>query len=217
MKDNQITTRKFVENFIAGKYEDADRETQIEAGWFDWFCKDESLARRLKPLARFVKAIVDSERVDADNTYVFLKNNCPMVGDLYDSVSIVDIETETVKYWIGFLKKGCHGKDFSRVEISCGDIAENELGSFGNSYVFETAVQAKKFMNGMKYFEVKENTYKKKNIASLKNKKESLAGNIKGYNHELKALKHDVALLESKTVLKNSEIKEIDKQIKELV
>ena len=38
--------------------------------------------------------------VDQEKTYVFFKNDCPMVGPLYDAFSICDIESGNVLYWV---------------------------------------------------------------------------------------------------------------------
>lgn len=98
----EMTVKEFAERFEAGEFEARDVETQCRAGWFDWFCKDSSLANRLKPLGTFVKKIVDSPKFNEHETYVFFKNNCPCVGRLYDSLSICDMEKGTVLYWVGF-------------------------------------------------------------------------------------------------------------------
>lgn len=101
----EFTVQEFVEQFKAGEFESKDFDTQCKAGWFDWFCKTESLARKLKPLGTFVKQIVDSEKFDKHKTYVFFKNNCPLIGPLYDSLSICDTETGDVLFWVGFNDK----------------------------------------------------------------------------------------------------------------
>ena len=149
--EDRKTVNEFVTLYNAGKFDSPDMDTQIEAGWYDWFCKDSSLVRRLKPLANMVKAIAKSDRFDASKSYVFFKNNCPMVGSTYDSFSICDIETGDVLFWIGFLKKGCHGIDYSRIEVACRDRKEGAPGSFGDAYEFETRKQVRKFFDGLSY------------------------------------------------------------------
>lgn len=44
----EISIREWVVRFNDGKYESSDVKTQIEAGWYDWFCKDSSLANKTK-------------------------------------------------------------------------------------------------------------------------------------------------------------------------
>ena len=50
-------------------------------GFFDWFCKDSSLKNKAKVLFGKVKALARSGKFDPTKTYVFFKNNCPLVGN----------------------------------------------------------------------------------------------------------------------------------------
>ena len=79
-----ISVRQWQENFQAGAYHSSDFATQCKAGWYDWFCEDNELASRLNELAEVVTGITDPFVLD--NYYVWFKNNCPMMGDLYDDV-----------------------------------------------------------------------------------------------------------------------------------
>lgn len=98
--DDQITLRQWIENFQAGKYAAADADTQMDAGWYDWFCKDSSLVKKTARLAPKVKQIAKSPKVNIDTMYVFFKNNCPCFGALYDDFRICSIETGDVIYTI---------------------------------------------------------------------------------------------------------------------
>ena len=100
MSDNNSVS-VFIENFNNGVYDAADVDTQIKAGWFDWFCKDSSLAKRLEVLGRKVVQLSKSNRIDNDRYYVFFKNNAPMSGGTYDSFSFCDMEHGDVKFWVG--------------------------------------------------------------------------------------------------------------------
>jgi len=95
-----ISIRELIRRFDAGEFNRNDRNTQIDAGWYDWFCKDTSLAAKTQLLVKRLKSIVDSRMINQDTMYVFFKNNCPMNGRLYDSFSICDMETSNVLYWI---------------------------------------------------------------------------------------------------------------------
>lgn len=83
MRD-EISVRQWQEQFRAGAYDSPDTSTQCRAGWYDWFCQDHALAGRLKKLAKVVMGITDPFILD--NYYVWFKNNCPVIGPLYDDV-----------------------------------------------------------------------------------------------------------------------------------
>lgn len=88
MSDRNIPLREWMQNYRAGKYNKPDRGTQIDAGWYDWFCSDSALLGRLKRMAPKVFQIADSPRIDQENMYVFFKNNAGSY--LYDDFRICD-------------------------------------------------------------------------------------------------------------------------------
>jgi hypothetical protein len=70
-------------------------------GFFDWFCSDHALEAKSKKLAnQVIKFLKVNPQIDPEKNYVFFKNNCPMVGPLYDSFSICDMESGEVQYWV---------------------------------------------------------------------------------------------------------------------
>lgn len=81
---NELSVRQWQEAFRTGQFDDKSFGTQCKAGWYDWFCKDETLASRLKKISRVVMGI--TEPFILDNYYVWFKNNCPVMGPLYDDV-----------------------------------------------------------------------------------------------------------------------------------
>ena len=97
---NNLTLREFICNYENGEYNDTSFEAMVRAGWYDWFCKDTSLKRKLDKLFPKVKQISISAKVDLDKMYVFFKNNCPIHGSLYDDFRICDMETGDVIYTI---------------------------------------------------------------------------------------------------------------------
>jgi hypothetical protein len=97
---NNMTLRQFIDRFNAGAFISRDVKTQCEAGWYDWFCRDTSLANKTKALAPKVKQLAGSTKVNMDTMYVFFKNNCPMSGPLYDDFRFCDLETGDVIYTV---------------------------------------------------------------------------------------------------------------------
>lgn len=119
----EISIKQFVERFNRGDFDSPSRNVQCEAGWYDWWCKDSSLASKTKRLGKCVASIMDSKKFDKKKTYVFFKNNCPAVGALYDQFSICDIESGDVLYCCQHLEKGSHGCEKAHWEV----FGENEF------------------------------------------------------------------------------------------
>lgn len=91
--ENQMNLSTWITQFKEGAFEKADLQTQIKAGWFDWFCKDTSLPNKTKRMGSIVKQIKPGGKVDLEKSYVWFKNNCPMSGPLYDDFRIADLQT----------------------------------------------------------------------------------------------------------------------------
>lgn len=113
----EMNIKTFVERFKRGDFNYSSRETQCEAGWYDWFCKDTALAGKTKKLGAKVCKIENSKRFNKETSYVFFKNNCPFVGALYDQFSICDIESGDVLFCCQHLEKGSHGCDKANWEV----------------------------------------------------------------------------------------------------
>lgn len=90
----------FAARFLRGDFDINSRSVQIEAGWYDWFCRDTSLAAKTQNLGRKVLQLIKSTKIDTEKNYVFFKNNCPMRGGLYDDFRICDMETGNVIFTI---------------------------------------------------------------------------------------------------------------------
>ena len=98
MSNMNINT--FAIRFIRGDFDLNDRKTQIEAGWYDWFCRDTSLVAKTQKLGKKVLQLMNSSKIDTQKNYVWFKNNCPMNGSLCDDFRIADVETGDVIYTI---------------------------------------------------------------------------------------------------------------------
>ena len=90
--DKQIKLSKWIQRFNTGEFDKPDTKAQIEAGWFDWFCRDSSLANKTKKMGNIIKQIKTGGKVDLETSYVWFKNNCPLNGPLYDDFRIADID-----------------------------------------------------------------------------------------------------------------------------
>lgn len=96
----QININDFAVKFLNGSFDSPDVKTQAEAGWYDWFCRDTSLPAKTEKLGKKVVQLMRSGKIDCEKNYVFFKNNCPMVGSLYDDLRICDMETGNVIYTV---------------------------------------------------------------------------------------------------------------------
>ena len=85
--------RNFIVSFKNGNYNKKDTMTQIEAGWFDWFCDDSELQNKTNIIGSLICNINESGKIDLDNWYVWFKNICPLTGSLYDEICFSNIET----------------------------------------------------------------------------------------------------------------------------
>lgn len=94
-----ISIREFLSAFDAGEFDDPSSPNQMKV-WYDWFCRDTSLYAKTKFLAKRLKTIADSPKINQDTMCVAFKNNCPVNGRLYDSIVITDIESGDVQFWI---------------------------------------------------------------------------------------------------------------------
>lgn len=91
MTDKRIPLRTWIQRFNNNEFESLDVKVQIEAGWYDWFCRDTSLRNKTKKMGNIIKQIKEGGKVNLDKSYVWFKNNCPMSGPLYDDFRIANI------------------------------------------------------------------------------------------------------------------------------
>src|SRR5690554_2163545 len=89
--NNRIPLKTWIERFKNAEFENENTKVQIEAGWYDWFCRDTSLKNKTKKMGNIIKQIKAGGKVNLNETYVWFKNNCPMSGPLYDDFRIANI------------------------------------------------------------------------------------------------------------------------------
>lgn len=120
---NEITVREWIQNFQKGAYNEPTFKTQCDAGWYDWFCRDSSLAGKTKKMGKIISRVKDNSKI-LDGMYVFFKNSCPIGYPLYDSFKFCDIESGDVVYCI---------------DIDCG-FHERKYVVYGEENGFQTAL-----------------------------------------------------------------------------
>ena len=69
--------------------------------FYDWFCSEKALKIKSKLLMTKAEKIMSKLGLDPETHYVFLKNNCPMSGKLFDSFSICTYDEKgDVVVWV---------------------------------------------------------------------------------------------------------------------
>jgi hypothetical protein len=104
-----VSLTQQLEAFKNGNIIDSEGRSNDCHNFYDWFCNESSLERKSIKLMNQVKRWVKFRNTDTDKVYVFFKNNCPMVGPLYDDFRICDRETGNV-IWTVTPKCGHSGK-----------------------------------------------------------------------------------------------------------
>lgn len=99
MKD-RISINEWINKFLSGEFDSQDVRVQIQAGWYDWFCKDSSLANKTKKMGNIVRQVKRGGKVNLNDWYVWFKNNCPLNGPLYDDFRFASLETGDVQFTI---------------------------------------------------------------------------------------------------------------------
>lgn len=131
MQEHNLKT--WLELYSAGRFDSPCFSVQVEAGWYDWFCKDELLANKTKKLAPKVKKVASSSRIlslGLENVYVFFKNNCPLAGSLYDDFRVCDMKSGDVIFCV--VPRSGYAKDNGRAELWGRDNEFNEPLVTGN-------------------------------------------------------------------------------------
>ena len=103
--EERINVLRWKMAFLNGEFRPKDNpkedlKTQIKAGWYDWFCKDSSLARKTAKIGKIISRIKYGGKVKVHSWYVWFKNNCPLDGPLYDDFRFADLETGEVQFTI---------------------------------------------------------------------------------------------------------------------
>lgn len=86
-----MTTINFAElqNLIAeqGEAAYANLDACIAHGWYDWFCENDELRERAKVFFPIILGASTKAKINPE-WQAWFKNNCPVVGDLYDDLRL---------------------------------------------------------------------------------------------------------------------------------
>lgn len=86
----EFNIREWQEKYAKGEFSSPDFDTQVYAGWYDWFCNTNSLEKKTHRFAKVIMKLQNSKRIDLENSYIWFKNNCPFDFPLYDDLRIAD-------------------------------------------------------------------------------------------------------------------------------
>ena len=116
--------------------------------FYDWFCKTSSLEKQALSFIPKLKFLVDMEILDGDNTYVWLKNNCPCCGSLYTDMRFSSLlASEDNTYFGGIAPSLGFKNQKGQCNIwSCylGLDEEDENGNEVNDLLFDSWMDFKK-------------------------------------------------------------------------
>ena len=81
----ETSVRQWQEKFRAGAFDSKDIAIQREAGWWDWHCRNDALAGRLKKIAPVVTGITEASVLDNYSVW-FANVRSPGRNAVYDRV-----------------------------------------------------------------------------------------------------------------------------------
>lgn len=68
--------------------------SQIDAGWFDWYCSKKELVKKTKVLSEIILSLENSNKITLSNTYVLFSNHLRVNGSKYDAISFFTLHDQ---------------------------------------------------------------------------------------------------------------------------
>ena len=112
----KVSINKFLEN--------PELNSDDFSNFYDWFCSDKALKGRMLALVPKLRFLVKEGIIDGDTHYVYFKNNCPVMGTLYDDIRISNLNGDFLG---GFCPKSGHD-----VENKCNVWTVDSINKFTN-------------------------------------------------------------------------------------
>lgn len=101
--------------------------------FYDWFCSEKALKIKSKLLMTKAEKVMTKLGLDPETHYVFLKNNCPVDGKLYDSFSICELtEDGKVRAWVA--PSLGHKSQEGKAQLVLIDEEGNQTETLANSW-----------------------------------------------------------------------------------
>lgn len=98
--EEKMSVKQWIGAFVLEDFDSKDIKTQINAGWYDWFCKDSSLRNKTYRMGKIITQLREGGKIDFSNWYVWFKNNCPLNGPLYDDFRFARLDNGEVQFTI---------------------------------------------------------------------------------------------------------------------
>ncbi len=132
--------REFLENPI--------QDSDSYSNFYDWFCKKSSLENKMLKAVPVIKFLVKENIINPDTSYVWLKNNCPVNGVLYDDIRFSTFDLEE-RYLGGICPKSGHYNEDKKCSIWGFDSERNIIEfKFDNLKTFKKELKEDPTLKG---------------------------------------------------------------------